>query len=267
MKISKAVGLYLVFISIAFFLFGSASQVDAMPLLRLYSGNPTTNAEVSIPVLASLDDGGVYDTTGNGDGVITINGISVPPAPAAAWNFGGIVSQVANPLGSAFPNTIRGSGFISSASTTEGTMTVVFYDEFNATNATRIQGNSLLSLGFNKNGRVVMEAWLGKAGDTNWLNGDQIALFDTNNASPYNSIFDFMPASPLTDYSITVVATITHYKGGGMTMINRAEVGSSVTATAISAVPEPATLALLGIGLAGLCGGGYIRRRKIKNIK
>jgi hypothetical protein len=224
-------------------------------MLRLYSGSPLTENDVlNNHVAKLLDDGTGTDTLGDGiiNGTqIAVPAVSVPSGSPAGWDFTVNATQSRSSI-NGFSNSITGSAFITSPGG-DGTMTVAFYEEFDATKATRtsIVGTRIFNSMFTP-GNVVMQAWIGTDMDTNWLNDTQVASTDPD----FGSVFSL----PLSKYSLTVVAIVTH-QTGGMTLISTAGIGSESIPIPN---PEPATVALLGIGVAGLFGVEYRRRRKNK---
>ncbi len=105
------------------------------------------------------------------------------------------------------------------------------------------------------NGSVDFTFLLGTDNDTDWTDDTTMASWTGLSSHPFSGSDSFFPTTmPTGDYSLTILARITH-DAGDATSFN----------AAVEPVPEPGTIALLGVGLAGLVGVGVRRRAKKKD--
>ncbi len=104
-------------------------------------------------------------------------------------------------------------------------------------------------------GSVDFTFLIGTDNDTDWTDDTKMASWTGLGTHPFSGSDMFFPTTmPTGDFSLTILARITH-GAGDSTSFN----------AAIEPVPEPGTIALLGIGLAGLVGVGVRRRAKKKD--
>ncbi len=128
--------------------------------------------------------------------------------------------------------------FISISTALNGTPRAVWSDE-----------TQFEPLGFSEIGVAITDVTMELVIDTN---NDVIAMWDYNSDGTWDKILDM---STITTLTLNLDETGEFYTGGFF-----------VGEPEIPPIPEPATIALLGIGLAGL-GGRYLRRKQKATVK
>ena len=115
----------------------------------------------------------------------------------------------------------------------------------------------IMSYGGTADGTIVFEFYLGSDNDDDWGDDLLMSTVSIDSPGPFSGSDIYIPDSmPTGPYSLTTVATITHTGSFDATSFN----------AEIQPVPEPGTIALLGIGLVGLVGSG-IRKQRNRNKK
>lgn len=228
--------LSVVFFSAALLYIVSVSRVDATPILV-------------IDGILRATDQGAGDTN------------NVPGNVAFAGTIGSFIVSVGGATGTANAPDLTLAGTALYSGMTAGTIQIAINET--GYSATDIKGfdfdmSGLITIG---TATVVYDYYIGVDNNMDWTDGD--TLMSTLAGPPFGGtdFYDLSSLSPSSRYALTIVATI---NTPGFSFTNFGAEAKFVAAdvkSVVQSVPEPATIALLGIGLVGLCGGGYIRRR------
>lgn len=200
--------------------------------------------------MLSLESGGmteaVQDGVGNPlDGVVTFNG------SLATWAVN-VTTGVSKPLVGTEETAKMDLNSID-VSGSAGTLQISLVDtDYNALSTSGFD-YGLFNVGGTTDGSVAFEVYIDDANDLNPFDGIEVysGSFGTGAFSDSVAPYTARLGSITDAFSMGIRATITHTNGGQVTSFD----GD------VKAVPEPTTLALVGIGLAGI---GFARGRRLK---
>lgn len=233
-------GMFILLFVVAVSCLGGVNKAEALLLVQI-------DDDAAAGVEVTVVDGGLGDVNPT-TGVVTAVG-------AATGNF---ISSVATGTGypvfgsPSFPKLDLNDTSLSGGA---GTVILsVFQDGFGTDLS--VPGFST-HVGGTTNGSVAFAWYINPTNALSLVGATKIDEFSSSSASySYDGQWDGVTAGLLPDslYSLALVATITHTAVGQNTSFDQE----------LQPVPEPGTVALLGIGLAGLVGVGARRRAKKK---
>lgn len=199
--------------------------------------------------MLSLESGGMTEAVedSDGDGLLSFNG----SLATSTW-FVNVTTGISKPIlgtekvAKLDLNSIDVSG-------SAGTLQISLVDtDYNALSTSGFD-YGLFNVGGTTDGSVAFEVYIDDANDLNPFDGIEVysGSFGTGAFSDSVAPYTARLGSITDAFSMGIRATITHTNGGQVTSFD----GD------VKAVPEPTTLALVGIGLAGI---GFARGRRLK---